>query len=47
MSEAVQQVDSVRNTAGSNNAIPSVPGANGVNGGNTSVCNNVNRVINP
>ena len=47
MSEAVQQVDSVRNTAGSINAIPSVPGANGVNGGNTSVCNNVNRVINP
>jgi hypothetical protein len=46
MSEAVQQVDSVRNAAGFNNAMPSVPGANGVNGCSTSVCNNVNSVIN-
>ena len=45
-SEAVQQVDSVINTAGSNNSLPSVHGENGVNGCSTSVCNDVNSVIN-
>jgi hypothetical protein len=45
-SEAVQQVDSVTNTVGSNNALPSVPGANGMNVYSTSVCNDVNSVIN-
>jgi hypothetical protein len=45
-SEVVQQVDSVSNTAGSNNALPSVSGANGVNVCSTSVCNDVNSVIN-
>ena len=44
--EAVQQVDSVINTAGSNNTFPSVPGENGVNGFSRSVCNDVNSVIN-
>jgi len=45
-SEAVQQVDYVINTAGSNNALPSVPGENGVNGCSTSVCNDINSVTN-
>jgi hypothetical protein len=45
-SEAVQQVDSVINTAGPNNSLPSVPGENGVNGCCTSMCNDVNSVIN-
>jgi hypothetical protein len=45
-SEEVQLVDSVINTAGSNNALPSVPGANGANVCSTSVCNDVNSVIN-
>jgi len=36
-SEVVQQVDGVTNTAGSNNALPSVHGVNGVNGCSTSV----------
>jgi hypothetical protein len=45
-SAAVQQVDSVINTAGSNNALLSVPGENGVNGCSGSVCNDVNSVIN-
>ena len=42
-SEAVQQVDSVTHTAGSNNALPSVHGANGCS---ISVCNDVNSVVN-
>jgi hypothetical protein len=42
----VHQVDNVINTAWSNNSLPSMPGANGVNGCSTSVCNNVNSVIN-
>jgi hypothetical protein len=42
-SGAVQQVDSVINTAGSNNALPSVPGENGVNGCSRSVCTDVTR----
>ena len=42
----VQQVDSAINRPGSSNALPSVPGANGVNGCSTSVCNDVNSVIN-
>jgi hypothetical protein len=45
-SEAVQQVDSVINTVGCNNALPIVPGAKGANGCSTSVCNDVNSVIN-
>jgi len=45
-SEAVQQVDGVTNTAGSNNALSSVHGANGVNGCSTSVCNDINSVTN-
>ena len=45
-SKAVQQVDYVINTAGSNNALPSVPGENGVNGCSTSVCNDINSVTN-
>jgi hypothetical protein len=45
-SEAVQQVDSVINTTGSNNSFPSVHGENGVNGCSTYVCNDVNSVIN-
>jgi len=45
-SEAVQQVDGVTNTAGSNNALSGVHGANGVIGCSTSVCNDVNSVIN-
>jgi len=45
-SEVVQQVDSVTNTAGSNNSLPSVPGENGVNVCSTSVFNDVNNVIN-
>ena len=45
-SEAVQQVDSAINTAGSNNALPSVLGENGVNGCSRSVCTDVNSVIN-
>jgi hypothetical protein len=47
-SGAVQQVDSVINTAGSSNALTSVPGENGVNGCSRSVCTNVthNSVIN-
>jgi hypothetical protein len=45
-SKAVQQVDSVTNTAGSNNALPSTHGVNCVNGCSTSVCNDVNSVIN-
>jgi hypothetical protein len=44
-SEAVQQVDSVTNTAGSNNALPSAHGVNCVNGCSTSVCDDVNSVI--
>jgi polyhydroxyalkanoate synthesis regulator phasin len=44
-SEAVQQVDSVINTAGSNSALPSVSGENGVNGCSRSVCDDVNSVI--
>jgi len=39
-SVVVQQVDSAINR-------PSVPGANGVNGCSTSVCYDVNSVINP
>jgi DNA-binding protein H-NS len=39
-SDVLQQVD---NTPGSNNTLPSVPGANGCS---TSVCNDVNSVIN-
>jgi hypothetical protein len=42
-SEAVQQVYNIINTAGSNNALPSVLG---VSGCSTSVCNDVNNVIN-
>jgi hypothetical protein len=45
-SEAVQQVDSVINTARSNNALPSAPGANVANGCSTSVCNDINSMIN-
>jgi len=45
-SEAVLQVDSVINTAGSNNAPPDMQGANDVSGCTTSVCNYVNIVIN-
>ena len=45
-SEAVQQVDRVINTAGSNNALPSEPGAKVANGCSKSVCNYVNSVIN-
>jgi hypothetical protein len=45
-SEVVQQVDSVINIAGSNNALPSVAGANGVKGCGKFVCNDVNSVIN-
>ena len=45
-SEAVHQVDNVINTAGSNKALPSVPGASGVNGCCASVCSGVNSVIN-
>jgi len=42
----VQQVDSVINIAGSNNAFPSVPAENGVNGCSRSMCNDVYSVIN-
>ena len=45
-SEAVQHEDRLMNTARSNNALLSVHGPNGVNGCSTSVCNDVNRVIN-
>jgi hypothetical protein len=45
-SEAMLQVDSVINAAKSNNATRSVQGVNGVNGCTTSVCNDVNSVIN-
>ena len=45
-SEAMLQVDSVINAAGSNNAMPRVQGVNGVNGCTTCVCNDVNSVIN-
>ena len=45
-SEAAQQVDSLINKTGSNNALPSVHGKNGVNDCSTSVCNDVNCVIN-
>jgi hypothetical protein len=45
-SEAVQQVGSVINTAAYNNSLSSVPGENGVKGCITSVCNDVNSVIN-
>ena len=38
----MQQVDGITNTAGSNNALPSVHGVNGVNGCSTSVSNDVN-----
>ena len=41
----MQQVYSVINATDSNNALPSVPGGNGVNGGSRSVCN-VKSVIN-
>jgi len=41
-SEVVQQVDGITNTAGSNNALPSMHGVNGVNGCSTSVSNDVN-----
>ena len=44
--EVVQQVDGVTNTAGSNNALPSVHGVNGMNGFSTSVSNDVKSVIN-
>jgi hypothetical protein len=42
-SEDVQQVYNIINTAGSNNALPSVYG---INGCSTSVCNDVSSVIN-
>lgn len=45
-SEAVLQVDSVINTAGSNNAPPNMQGVSGGSGCTTSVCNYVNIVIN-
>jgi hypothetical protein len=45
-SEAVQQVDSAINTAGSNNALPSVPRENGVNSYIRCVCTDVNSVFN-
>jgi len=45
-SEVVQQVDSAINRSESSNALPSMPGANGVNGCSTSACNDVNSVIN-
>jgi len=45
-SEVVQQVDSAIDRPGSSNALPSLPGANGVNGSSTSVCNYVNSVMN-
>ena len=48
-SETVLQLDSVINTARSNNAPPSFQGVNGVNGVHgctTSLCNDVNSVIN-
>ena len=45
-SVAVLQIVRVINTAGSNNASPSVQGVNGVNGCTISVCNVVNSVIN-
>jgi len=45
-SEVVQQVDNAIDRPGSSNALRSVPGANGVNGCSTSVCNDVNSVIN-
>jgi hypothetical protein len=44
--ELAQQVGTVINTAGSNNAPHSVPGENGVNGCSRSVCNSVNCSIN-
>jgi len=45
-SEVVQQVDSAINRSESSNALPSVPGANGVNGCSKTVCNDVNSVMN-
>jgi len=45
-SEVVQQVGGITNTAGSNKALPSVHGVNGVNGCSTSVSNDVISVIN-
>jgi hypothetical protein len=45
-SQVVQQVDSVIHTAGSNNTLPSVPGAKGANRCSTSVCHDVNSAIN-
>ena len=45
-SEVVQQVDNVTNTARSNNALPSVPGAIRMNGCSRSLCNDVNNAIN-
>ena len=44
-SEALQQADSVINTAGSNISLPSVDGMNGVYGCSKSVCNEINSVI--
>jgi hypothetical protein len=45
MSDAVQRVDSVTNTAGFNSALRSVSGAKGVNVCSIFVCNDVNSVI--